>query len=153
MHFFSDVFLLYMSSHKFYVGESFISRIISHFNFPLLCQNLSPKIILSLRYSISSELWEPLNKRIYTEESRTYYATPITSLLYTNHVILTRVFTIMMLNILRRNKNFHPSSPPIIPFDAVTPTVKPARITEGLLKLLRTDCRYVDTGICGLNTL
>ena len=46
--------------------------------------------------------------RIYTEESRTYYATPITSLLYTNDVILTNqsVFSIMTLNILRRDNNF-----------------------------------------------
>ena len=77
--------------YRFYVGESIISRIISDLNFPPLCQNLSrkckqtwinpsPKFVFSLRCSISSELWEPLNKRIYTEESRKYYATPITSL-------------------------------------------------------------------------
>ena len=114
---------LYMSCrlhlYRFYVGETIISRITSNLNFPPLCQNLSrkckqtwknlsPIIILSLRCSISSELWEPLNKHIYTEESRTYYATPITSLLCTNDVILTnqRVFSIMTLNIQRRNNNF-----------------------------------------------
>ena len=118
---------LYMSCrlhlYRFYVGESIISRIISDLNFPPLCQNLSrkckqtwknlsPKIILSLHCSISSELWEPLNKRIYTEESRTYYATPITSLLYTNDVILTNqsVFTIMTLNILQQGAKKEPFS-------------------------------------------
>ena len=88
-----------------------------------------------------SEFGEPLNKLIYTEECSTYYTTPIMSLLYTNDVILTnqRVCTVLTLNILRRNTFF--TRPSIIPFDTVPPV------------LLRTNCRYVDMGTCGLYRL
>ena len=42
--------------------------------------------MLLLRCWISSEFWEPLNKRIYREECSTYYTALITSLIYTNDV-------------------------------------------------------------------
>ena len=75
--------------YRFYVGESTISRIISDMNFPPLCQNLSPKckqtlinlspkIVLTLRCYVSSELREPPNEH---EETRT----PIASF-HTNDV-------------------------------------------------------------------
>ena len=127
---------LYMSCrlhlYRFYVGESIISRIISDLNFPPLCQNLSwkckqtwknlsPKIISSLPCSISSELWEPLNKRIYTEESRTYYATPITSLSHQwRHFNQSESLYYNDVNIMRKDKNLGTETQNSqFPFDAI----------------------------------
>ena len=137
------------------MGESIISVSTSHIKFTPLCKslspkckqtsiNLSPKLVLTLRCYISSELREPPNEREETRTPMTFFDTNDVS----NDVILTNHTQDSMMTFLaRRNIFCGQGIPETCIFSTGEVSFTAAFVMRGLMTVVSsmgTEDRYVN---------